>query len=54
MSHAPTVCSIPPSELVEFCAEAGYCCRMEPAGSLLIPPDYNVGVTDWERSKRLR
>jgi hypothetical protein len=27
---------------------------MEPRGSLLIPPDYNVGVTDWERSMRLR
>lgn len=27
---------------------------MEPAGSLLIPPDFNVGVTDWERSMRLR
>ena len=27
---------------------------MEPRGSLLIPPDFNVGLTDWERSKRLR
>ncbi|GFH22343.1 uncharacterized protein HaLaN_19795, partial [Haematococcus lacustris] len=28
--------------------------RLEPQGSLLIPPDFNVGVTDWERSMRLR
>ncbi|PNH11504.1 hypothetical protein TSOC_001620 [Tetrabaena socialis] len=27
---------------------------MEPRGSLLIPPDFNVSVTDWERSLRLR
>lgn len=27
---------------------------MEPKGSLLIPPDFNVTVTDWERSLRLR
>lgn len=32
----------------------GYGCRLEPQGSLLIPPDFNVGVTDWERSMRLR
>lgn len=31
-----------------------YNCRLEPCGSLLIPPDFNVGVTDWERSMRLR
>jgi hypothetical protein len=28
--------------------------RLEPQGSLLIPPDYNVGMTDWERSLRLK
>uniref|UniRef100_A0A6T8PRJ0 Uncharacterized protein n=1 Tax=Chlamydomonas leiostraca TaxID=1034604 RepID=A0A6T8PRJ0_9CHLO len=54
MDHTPNVCSIPPPELVEFCTEHGYSCRLEPHGSLLIPPDYNVGVTDWERSMRLR
>ncbi len=31
-----------------------YQCRLEPEGSLLIPPDFNVGVTDWERASRLR
>lgn len=54
MEHAPMVCSIPPTELLSFCEEAGYCCSLEAAGSLLIPPDYNVGITDWERSLRLR
>jgi len=54
MEHTPAVCSIPPGELLLFCTDAGYACRLEPNGSLLIPPDYNVGVTDWERSLRLR
>lgn len=54
MDHTPNVCSIPPRELMDFCVDQGYNCRLEPRGSLLIPPDYNVGVTDWERSMRLR
>lgn len=54
MDHVPAVCSIPPQELLEFCRESGYLCRVEPCGSLLIPPDYNVRITDWERSMRLR
>jgi len=52
--HAPHVCNIPAEDLVNFCYERGYRCRMEPQGSLLIPPDFNVGLTDWERAKRLR
>lgn len=54
MGYAPSVCNIPPQELLDFCSDAGYNCRLEPKGSLLIPPDYNVGVTDWERYRRLR
>lgn len=54
MDHLPNVCSIPPQELLHFCMDAGYSCRLEQKGSLLIPPDFNVGVTDWERSLRLR
>jgi hypothetical protein len=54
MEHAPSVTAIEPAELMEFCAEAGYTYRLESHGSLLIPPDYNVGMTDWERSMRLR
>ena len=53
-SHLPSVCSIPPEELLDFCVDAGYNCRLEPAGSHLLPPDFNVGTTDWERSLRLR
>jgi hypothetical protein len=54
MDHSPAVCSIPPSELAAFCADSGYRCRLELEGSMLMPPDYNVHVTDWERSLRLR
>lgn len=54
MEHMPHVCPIEPSELLDFCTESGYTYRLESQGSLLIPPDYNVGMTDWERSMRLR
>ena len=54
MDHEPTVWPIEWGELLEFCSSAGYRCRLEPAGSLLIPPDYNVGMTDWEKSLKLR
>ena len=54
MDYVPSVCPIEPRELLDFCADSGYHCRLEPRGSLLIPPDYNVGVTDWERSIHLR
>jgi len=54
MAHAPAVCGISPGELLDFCADAGYAARLEPAGSPLAPPACNVGLTDWERSVRLR
>lgn len=54
MEHKPTVCPIDPHELLSFCAESGHSCRLESAGSLLIPPNCNVGVTDWERTLQLR
>ncbi|GIL60326.1 hypothetical protein Vafri_14954 [Volvox africanus] len=54
MDHKPHVCSIPPLELLSFCLDQTYACRLEPKGSLLIPPDFNVAITDWERSLRLR
>jgi hypothetical protein len=54
MTHQPNVCSIPVRELLGFCKGCGYRCRLEQRGSLLFPPDYNVTVTDWERSMRLR
>jgi hypothetical protein len=54
MQHTPKVYGIDPSELVAFCSDSGYQCRLEPCGSLLLPPDYNVGITDWERLCSLR
>ena len=54
MEHVPTVIAIEPRELLDFCSDSGYSYRVEADGSLLIPPDYYVGITDWERSLRLR
>ncbi|DBB14354.1 TPA: hypothetical protein ACH3X3_004655 [Trebouxia sp. C0006] len=54
MERAPNVVPITPSELLEFCKESGYNCRLEQGGSMLSPPDFNVDITDWERSLRLR
>lgn len=52
--HTPQVYGIAAQELVDFCHERSYCCRLEPMGTLLTPPDYNVGLTDWERATKLR
>jgi len=54
MDHVPSVCPLEPVELLDFCTDSGYSYRVEAQGSLLIPPDYYVGITDWERSLRLR
>jgi hypothetical protein len=54
MPHQPIVGGLPPGELSAFCHERGYHCRLELAGSLLMPPETNVGLTDWERALRLR
>ena len=54
MDHKATVCPIVWEELLEFCNSCNYRCRLEPRGSLLIPPEFNVSVTDWEKSNRLR
>lgn len=54
MDRPPNVVPITPSELLGFCLESGYNCRLEQGGSMLTPPEFNVDVTDWERSLRLR
>jgi hypothetical protein len=54
MPHVPHVMPIEPGELLDFCRDAGYAARLERPGSWFTPPDYNVGMTDWERSLRLR
>jgi hypothetical protein len=51
---APSVCALPPPELAAFCADHGYGCRLELAGSALRPPERSVPLTDWERALRLR
>eukprot|EP00798_Chlamydomonas_sp_ICE-L_P016309 gene16309-22497_t len=52
MEHSPEVASIKVRCLSQFCKDNGYQCRMEPTGSLLIPPSFNVTDTNWERSVR--
>lgn len=54
MPHVSTVHTIKSSELIQFCLNSGYDCRLELTGSTLMPPEFNVGVTDWERSMKLR
>lgn len=52
--HIPSVSALAPHDLVEFCQERGYRCLLEPAGSLVVPPESSVETTDWERGKMLR
>jgi hypothetical protein len=54
MPHLPQVCTLSAEELVSFCLERGYGCRLERSGTLLMPPILSVGMTDWELSNRLR
>ncbi|KAK9814897.1 hypothetical protein WJX73_001617 [Symbiochloris irregularis] len=54
MEHVPLVSPINVQELLDFCQDAGYKCRLEQCGTMLYPPDYNISMTDWERSLRLR
>eukprot|EP00192_Tetraselmis_astigmatica_P010654 CAMPEP_0117668712 /NCGR_PEP_ID=MMETSP0804-20121206/11705_1 /TAXON_ID=1074897 /ORGANISM="Tetraselmis astigmatica, Strain CCMP880" /LENGTH=381 /DNA_ID=CAMNT_0005476641 /DNA_START=753 /DNA_END=1898 /DNA_ORIENTATION=+ len=56
MVWQPTVHSITPVELVQFVLESGLNCRLQPTGTRILPPDWNIpkGLTDWERNKRLR
>ena len=52
--HRPTVWVLRPWALAAFCHERGYYCRLEGAGSRLVPPMARMGMTDWERALRLR
>mmetsp|Transcript_68668 Transcript_68668/g.217182 ORF Transcript_68668/g.217182 Transcript_68668/m.217182 type:complete len:345 (-) Transcript_68668:1991-3025(-) len=54
MEHCPEVEGMPPDDLIEFCMDSGYNCRVMPAGSLIMPSENTVEVTDWERAMRLR
>jgi len=42
-----TVEVIEQDEVEEFCASAGYECKLVPTGSLAVPPEQNVERTDW-------
>ena len=52
--HAPSVSAIDSAELLDFCSDAGYDARLEARNTSLLPPECSVGLTDWERSARLR
>lgn len=54
MFHKPSVFSLSWADVTEWCNETNTRCRLEAAGSLLIPPEANVGVTDWERALALQ
>ncbi|KAG1666445.1 hypothetical protein FOA52_015115 [Chlamydomonas sp. UWO 241] len=52
--HVPQVCSVPVVEIIDFCLDHQYRCQVELFGSCLMPPEFNVGITDWERARALR
>lgn len=54
LRHQPAVYSTSWSDIREWCAENNAKCRLEQEGSLLIPPESNVSVTDWERALALQ
>lgn len=54
LRHQPAVYSTSWSDITEWCSENNARCRMESSGSLLIPPESNVSVTDWERALALQ
>lgn len=54
LSHKPCVFPISWADVTEWCNDSNTRCRLEPAGSLLIPPESNVEQTDWERALALQ
>jgi hypothetical protein len=54
LKHHPAVYSTSWGDITEWCEENNAKCRLEPSGSLLIPPESNVSVTDWERALALQ
>jgi hypothetical protein len=53
LTHKPCVYPITWADVTEWCNDNNTRCRLEPSGSLLIPPESNVDRTDWERSLAL-
>lgn len=54
LAYKPCVYPISWMEITEWCEDNNNRCRLEPAGSLLIPPESNVERTDWERALALQ
>ena len=52
--HVPSVYATSWGDITDWCTENNTRCRLEPSGSLLMPPDANVAVTDWERALSLQ
>ncbi|KAK9855786.1 hypothetical protein WJX84_005674 [Apatococcus fuscideae] len=52
--HVGKVCAMAPRELLAFCVDAGYNCRLEPQGTLLTPPEIEAPISEWERTVKLR
>jgi hypothetical protein len=43
-----TVEAMEQADIEEFCQGAGYDCKLVPEGSLTMPPEQNVELTDWD------
>jgi hypothetical protein len=54
LRHQPAVYSTTWGDITEWSTENAARCRLEPSGSLLLPPESNVSVTDWERALALQ
>lgn len=48
----PTVEVFDDDEIKEFCAGAGFDCKLIPSGALMMPPETNVEQTDWQSEGR--
>lgn len=44
----PSIEAFDSEEIAEFCQDAGYECKLVPAGTLEVPPEANVEKTDWQ------
>lgn len=54
LRHQPAVYSTTWGDITDWSKENAARCRLESPGSLLLPPESNVSVTDWERALALQ
>lgn len=45
---SPSIEALESEEIEEFCQDAGYTCKIVPEGTLTVPLETNVEVTDWQ------